>query len=550
MNHLQHIVAAAAIATLLHAVDATAQSGPVPSASPTGPQAATTATATPAPEIEIPVGGSSVVTLPGKVESVVVAVAAVADAKPVSPSEVVLVARRPGTSDVVFRLESGESVVRKLRVRIDRAEIEGRLKKLFGVSLEVVDVDGLLTLRGMVPDVRTGAQIEKFMDSIDPTWIDLTTIPGVQQVQLRVRIAEASRTALRELAFGGVVGGSSAFGGFQSPGGSPFQPVSIAPTPFAPVDSARFMFDPNGGVVAPATTLFGGIPGSNLEIFIQALSENRYVRLLAEPNLVAVSGEEATFLVGGEFPVPVVQGSVVGGGSTVTVQYKEFGVRLKFRPEVLGEGRLRLEVSPEVSELSEIGAVRQNGFTIPSVITRRSSTTVELTSGQSFAMAGLLRTKDQARASRVPVLGDIPVLGTLFRSVRYEQDQTELVVMVTAELVEPLDDGMERPMPGDLHQTPNDWELFGEGKLTGATDVGNPLSRLRALGLGTLKGPGAWQRSDDPRVPAADSLPPIMEPAPSTESAPMSGDAGRTGPREEPPIAGVLESGRAEPPAS
>ena len=539
----------AGVAALAAAACAHAQSDPA--ASTQAPPPATAALDSGSvTQIEIPVGGSSMVTLPGNVESVVVAVAAVADAKPVSPREVVLVARKPGTSDVVFRLESGESIVRTLRVRVDRAEIEGRLKRLFGVSLEVVDVEGHMTLRGVVPDVRAAAQIDKFMDSLDPTWIDLTTIPGVQQVQLRVRIAEASRTALRELAFGGVVGGSSAFGGFQSPGGTPFQPVSIGPSPFAPVDNAQFIFDRGfggGASIQSATTLFGGIPGSNLEIFIQALSENRYVRLLAEPNLVAVSGEEATFLVGGEFPVPVVQGSVVGGGSTVTVQYKEFGVRLKFRPEVLGEGRLRLEVSPEVSELSEIGAVRQNGFTIPSVVTRRSSTTVELTSGQSFAMAGLLRSKDQARASRVPVLGDLPVLGTLFRSVRYEQDQTELVVMVTAELVEPLDDGMERPMPGDLHQTPNDWELFGEGKLTGATDVGNPLARLKALGLGSLKGPGAWRRSDDRRVSAADALPPVIEPESPPESAPATGDSARTGSREEPPVASAAVSSRAEP---
>lgn len=513
------------------------------------PQAADTSPSAPVTEIEIPLGGSSLVTLPGQVESVIVAVATVADAKPVSPTEVVIVARRPGASDVVFRLESGDSIVRRVRVRVDRDEIEGRLKRVFGVTLEVVDMDGIMTLRGVVPDVRTGAQVKKFMDSLAPGWIDLTTIPGVQQVQLRVRIAEASRTALRELAFGGVVGGSSAFGGFQSPGGTPFQSVSIGPSPFAPVDNAQFVFDRGfGGTVQSATTLFGGIPGSNLEIFIQALSENRYVRLLAEPNLVAVSGQEATFLVGGEFPVPVVQGSVVGGGSTVTVQYKEFGVRLKFRPEVLGEGRLRLEVSPEVSELSEIGAVRQNGFTIPSVITRRSSTTVELNSGQSFAMAGLLRTKDQARASRVPVLGDLPVLGTLFRSVRYEQDQTELVVMVTAELVEPLDDGMDRPMPGDLHQTPNDWELFGEGKLSGATDVGNPLSRLKALGLGSLKGPGAWRRSDDRRVAAADALPPVVDPDAVPEIAPAAVGSARPTSREEPPVAGFSVSARSEPP--
>ena len=182
-------------------------------------------------------------------------------------------------------------------------------------------------------------------------------------------------------------------------------------------------------------------------------------------------------------------------------------MRLNFRPEVLGQGRIRLEVAPEVSELSEIGSLRQNGFTIPSVITRRSSTTVELGSGQSFAMAGLLRSKEQGRVSRVPILGDIPVLGVLFRSVRYEEDQTELVVMVTAELVEPLDNGTVRPMPGELHETPNDWELFMEGSLAGATKAGKPLARLKVLGLEGLRGPGALRRPDDPRVSAADVFP-------------------------------------------
>jgi pilus assembly protein CpaC len=254
--------------------------------------------------------------------------------------------------------------------------------------------------------------------------------------------------------------------------------------------------------------MFFGIPSADFEAYLQALSENRYVRLLAEPNLVAVSGEQATFLVGGEFPVPVVQNAQVGGGNYVTIVYKDFGVRLNFRPQVLGGGRIRLEVSPEVSELSEVGAVRQNGFTIPGVVTRRSSTTVELGTGQSFAMAGLLRSKDQARVSRVPVLGDLPMLGPLFRSVRYEQDQTELVVMVTADLVDPLDDGFDRPVPGDLHVAPSDWEFFAQGVFHGQSAVGGPSARLRELGLEGLKGPGAWRRAEDARLPAADAARP------------------------------------------
>ncbi len=387
----------------------------------------------------------------------------------------------------------------------DTAGLELRLKQFFGVDLKAEDLGGTIALRGAMPNAGTAVQVRNFMTSTGLRWVDVTRIAGVQQVQLKVRIAEASRTALRELAAGAIIGGNSVFGGVQSPGGTPFQPVNIQPTPGKPVGDPRFMYGNNP--VTSATTLFAGVTGADLEVYLQALSENRYIRLLAEPNLVAVSGESATFLVGGEFPIPIVQGSVVGGGSTITIEYKEFGIRLNFRPEVLGDGRIRLEVAPEVSELSQIGALNQNGFTIPSLVTRRSSTTVELNSGQSFATAGLLRSLEQATVARVPVLGDIPVFGALFRSVRYEQAQTELVIMVTANLVEPLYDGMDRPMPGDLYEAPNDWELFMNGQTAGAVAIGSPMARLKVLGLASIRGPGAWRRPDEARTLAADPLP-------------------------------------------
>lgn len=388
---------------------------------------------------------------------------------------------------------------------VDTAGLEFRLAQFFGVDLKVEDIGGTIALRGSMPNVATAVQVRNFMTSTGLRWVDVTRIAGVQQVQLKVRIAEASRTALRELAAGALIGGNSVFGGVQSPGGTPFQPVNIQPTPGAPVGDPQFMYGNNP--VTSATTLFAGVTGADLEVYLQALSENRYIRLLAEPNLVAVSGESATFLVGGEFPIPIVQGSVVGGGSTITIEYKEFGIRLNFRPEVLGDGKIRLEVAPEVSELSQIGALNQNGFTIPSLVTRRSSTTVELSSGQSFATAGLLRSLEQATVARIPVLGDIPVFGALFRSVRYEQAQTELVIMVTANLVEPLYDGMDRPMPGDLHEAPNDWELFMNGQTAGAVAIGSPMARLKTLGLEGIRGPGAWRRPDESRTLAADPLP-------------------------------------------
>lgn len=390
---------------------------------------------------------------------------------------------------------------------LNTAAMEDGLEQLLGTRLKLQDIGGVMTVRGRVPNVSTGERLSAFMQSTGLKWADMTEIGGLQQVQLRVRIAEASRIALRQLSVTAVAGGNTVFGGVQAPtsNGTPFQQVSIAPRNGAPVNDADFRF--RNTPVSTAATLFGGVTGADLEIYLRALTENRYIRLLAEPNLVAASGETATFLVGGEFPIPIVQGSVVGGGSTVTIEYKEFGIRLNFRPEVLGEGKLRLEVAPEVSELSEIGALNQNGFTVPSLVTRRSKSTVELGNGQSFAMAGLLRTLEQSTVAKVPVLGEIPVLGALFRSVRFEQQETELVVIVTAELVEPLDDGMQRPTPGDLHEAPSDWELFMEGRNSGAVAVGHPLERLKSLGLEGVKGPGAWRRPEQARIPAADPLP-------------------------------------------
>jgi len=550
------------------------------------PHAARVQDAAPEAEITLLAGGSTLVSTDSRVGMVVVSDPAVADATPVSASEVMILARAPGLTDILFKLESGDIRWRKLRVGLDdadlesrlrgatgsdldveaigamvtvrgtlanaathdvlkrfmdstgmkwvdmtsvtgvEADLEDRLRRLFGIDLEVEDVAGTIAVRGTLPDVATAGLVSRFMASTGLKWVDATRVAGVQQVQLRVRIAEASRTALRQLAFGAVVGGN-VFGGIQEPGGSPFQPVSIGPNPNSSIKSGDFVWGGNQGganmSVNSATTLFGGVASANLEVYLQALTENRYVRLLAEPNLVAISGQQATFLVGGEFPIPIVQGSVVGGGSTITIEYKEYGVRLNFRPEVIGDGRIRLEVAPEVSELSQIGALRQNGFTIPSLTTRRSSTTVELGSGQSFAMAGLLRSTDQGTVAKVPVLGDIPGLGVLFRSVRFEQQQTELVVMVTAELVEPLDDGRERPMPGDLTESPNDWELFVEGSLFGASKVGNPLSRLKTLGLDGLKGPGAWRRPDEARPFASDPMPSPVAPAESAAAEPSEG---------------------------
>ncbi len=247
--------------------------------------------------------------------------------------------------------------------------------------------------------------------------------------------------------------------------------------------------------VSPLVSVLAGFPNSDLEFFVQALAENQYLRILAEPNLVALSGEEASFLAGGEFPIPIVQGTTTGGGTTITVEYKEFGVNLRFQPTVLGDDRIRLNVAPEVSDLSDVGAVEIQGFRIPAILTRRSETTLELDSGQTFAMAGLLNYSVSARKSRVPLFGDLPIIGQLFRSTSYQSGESELIILVTAKLVEPLTGAENVPLPGHKDAEPNNWEYFVGGLLEGHHKKVGETADTEAPppeSLGELKGPGGW----------------------------------------------------------
>jgi pilus assembly protein CpaC len=196
---------------------------------------------------------------------------------------------------------------------------------------------------------------------------------------------------------------------------------------------------------------------------------------LAEPNLVAISGETASFLVGGEFPIPVPQGV-----DQVTIEFREFGVRLNFTPVVRAGQRIRLHIAPEVSELDFASAVTIAGFSVPGLTQRRVESTVEVGNGQTLAIAGLLSDEVRGVASRIPGLGDLPVLGALFRSVEYRREITELVVLVTPEIIAPLNPRQVPPVPGEDFMDPNDFELYAMGLLEplhgGAENVAAPAA--------------------------------------------------------------------------
>jgi pilus assembly protein CpaC len=238
--------------------------------------------------------------------------------------------------------------------------------------------------------------------------------------------------------------------------------------------------------LGPAPTLSLGFPRVQMQVFIQALRENGLLQVLAEPNLVTISGQEATFLAGGEYPIPVAQ------RDSVTVEFREFGIRLRFTPTVLSPDVIRLHVAPEVSEPDFSTAVRIGGFTVPGLIQRRVETVVELGPSQTFAIGGLLSEKTRATSSKVPALGDLPVLGALFSSVEYQNSETELVVLVTPELVAPLNPDQVTCVPGADHVPPNDWELFGLGQIEGqARPAAHPPAENRGLQAARPEGRGS-----------------------------------------------------------
>jgi len=450
--------------------------------------------------LQLEIGRSVVIETPWAITRISIASPNIADVSTLddTTTELLVVAKGIGKTSLIVWGASGQIWSTEIVVAVDLEQLNGELDGLFpGTGVKVVKANGTHFATGVLADANQVRQLHDFMAVSSLTYVDMTSLAGVQQVQLKVRVAEVNRVAIKKMGINALQTGESFFGASLtgSATGGAFNPVSIGPAAGALAGkNIPFVFN-NGVATSPFATLLAGFPGSDLEFFIQALAENQYLQVLAEPTLVALSGEEASFLAGGEFPIPVVQGSGAGGGTSISIDYKEFGVRLGFRPIVLGNGVIRLHVSPEVSALSDIGAVEIQGFRIPSIQSRRASTTVELKSGQTFAMAGLLLEDTNSKNSRVPLLGDLPILGNLFRSVSYQRGQSELVVLVTASLVEPLSHGFDRPLPGEDAVQPNNWELFMLGQIEGSAEE-EPAEDEKQdddmAKLGTLKGPGAW----------------------------------------------------------
>ncbi len=226
--------------------------------------------------------------------------------------------------------------------------------------------------------------------------------------------------------------------------------------------------------------------GTSWTFFIDAIKDEGLLRILAEPTLITLSGKPAHFLAGGEFPVPVPQSGAASISSNITIQYKPFGVGLNFTPTVLSNQKISMEISPEVSELDFTNAVSFQGFVIPAITTRRVSTVVELADGQSFAIAGLLNDRYIERVRKYPFIGDIPIIGTLFKTSSFEKQERELIVLVTPHLVRPLDKA-KQTLPTDQYVEPNDIEFYLFGRLEGiklsSSSTSNSLDQKNKGGL-------------------------------------------------------------------
>jgi pilus assembly protein CpaC len=316
-------------------------------------------------------------------------------------------------------------------------------------DIRVTQAGESITLSGTVSSTSNLSQVLALADSYYPKKvINLLEVGGVHQVMLEVRVAEISRSLLRRL-------------------GVNFTYIS---------DSGKFAISMLNNLIPSVRNIsgvghagmghsHGDLGGGSWTALIDALKEEGLITVLAEPTLITMSGKSANFLAGGEFPIPVPQTS--GGGTTITIEYKSFGVGLNFSPVVLSSKKISMQVAPEVSDLDFSNAIQISGYVIPALTTRRVSTTVELGDGQSFAIGGLLKDNVREVVSKFPLLGDIPILGVLFRSTYFQKNETELIIIVTPRLVKPLNLA-KQTLPTDQYIEPNDFEFYLLGALEGS----------------------------------------------------------------------------------
>ena len=413
--------------------------------------------------LDLMVGKSIVIDSPLPVKRVSLAAPDIADTIVLSPRQLYLVGKALGTTNLTLWGEDDRVVtVFDLEVGPDLSRLKEKLHEIFpGEHIGVSATHDSVTLSGDVSSTTRLSQALAVTEAYAPKKvINLLQVAGGHQVMLEVRVAEMSRTLARRLGFN--FSYATGFGSFGVTAlnnlTTVVKPTDAKVLPTRDPDKAPFGLDFSKFVSALFQFHRGDATWTG---FIDALKENGLVKVLAEPTLVALSGQTANFLAGGEYPIPVPQAL-----GTITIVYKTFGVGLGFTPVVLSSDKISMTVTPEVSALDFSNAITISGFLVPALTTRRASTVIELADGQSFAIAGLLREDVRENVAKFPVLGDLPILGVLFRSSSFQKNESELIIIVTPRLVKPLDP-TKQTLPTDQYIEPDDFEFYLMGQLEG-----------------------------------------------------------------------------------
>lgn len=446
------LVAAIATASLLTPGAARAADGPV---------AAAVAEA-PARTVSMSVGAGQLIRLPRAMSGLFVADNKIADVQVKGPSALYLFAKAPGQTSIYATDKTG-AVIWSTDVRVGNniTGVGAMLRAAMPeADITATPVGGMILLTGTVSSPKDIAEAQRLADIFTagtPVLNRLQTATP-SQVNLQVKIVEVSRSVATDIGINiaNRDSGKFLFGIGQGNAGTIKTNVAgVDPASGAGPGQTIFSFANVAGTTLGAA---GHVLGMDILSTLQLAETRGLVTTLAEPNLTALSGETASFLAGGELPIPQSQGL-----GAVSVEYKQYGVSLAFTPFVLSGGHILLRVRPEVSQLSDAGSVKLNGFTIPALTTRRAETTVELGSGQSFVIGGLLQNDHNNTTTRAPFLGDLPILGALFRSNSFRKSESELVIVVTPYLVKPID-AQRVALPTDGYRSPTTVERVLLGK--------------------------------------------------------------------------------------
>ena len=395
-------------------------------------------------DLSVVVGKSVVVDCARPVERVVVGLGEFVEANPISPSEIVVNGKAPGETSLILWEAGGARQFFNVAVHPNTFVANDRLQalrrelrlELPGQDVQVSSDNDSIFLRGTVKDLNSSDRAVQIA-STGGKVVNLlyVSVPEVApQILLKVRFASVDRSRSKELGLNLFSTGATNSIGSISTGQFSAPTISL-PTPG----------EPGLATVANALNLFIFRPDINLGATIAAMENKGLVEVLAEPNVLAENGKQASFLAGGEYPYPVVQGATGAGVGAVTIEFKEYGIRLNFIPTIMPQGTIRLQVAPEVSALDFTNAVEISGFQVPAIDVRRVKTEVELKEGQSFAIGGLLDNRMNETFQKIPFLGDVPILGKFFQSIQRTKSNTELIVIVTPEIVPPIPAGAPLP---------------------------------------------------------------------------------------------------------